>query len=95
MGVNLLRIHVDDLAGNPINDATVSVEYTMDMPGMLIDKAEAKLVDTGDYDAPLRFSMAGAWGVTISIRRVGQPEVRERFNVPVSQSRNERTISHD
>jgi Cu(I)/Ag(I) efflux system membrane fusion protein len=85
LGVNLMRIHVSDHAGNPVNDATVSVEYTMDMPGMLIDKTEAKLVDAGDYDVPMRFSMAGPWGVTVSIRRPGQAEARERFTVSVGQ----------
>jgi Cu(I)/Ag(I) efflux system membrane fusion protein len=85
LGVNLMRIHVSDYAGNPVNDATVNIEYTMDMPGMLIDRAEAKLVDAGGYGAPMRFSMAGPWGVTVSIRRPGQAEVRERFTVPVGQ----------
>jgi hypothetical protein len=55
----------------------------MDMPGMMIDKAEAKSVDEGIYEAPVRFSMAGPWGVTVSIQRPGQAEARERFTVQV------------
>jgi hypothetical protein len=85
LGDNTLRIRVKDSAGQPVTDAVVSLEYTMDMPGMMIDKAEAKHVGNGVYEAPVRFTMAGPWGVTVSIRRAGQPEVRERFTVGVSQ----------
>jgi membrane fusion protein, copper/silver efflux system len=85
LGDNTLRIQVKDNAGQPVTDAAVSLEYTMDMPGMLIDKAEAKHAGTGVYEAPVRFSMAGPWGVTVSVRRPGQAEGRERFTVSVGQ----------
>jgi Cu(I)/Ag(I) efflux system membrane fusion protein len=83
LGDNTLRIAVKDNTGKPVTDAAVSLEYTMDMPGMMIDKAEAKSVDEGIYEAPVRFSMAGPWGVTVSIQRPGQAEARERFTVQV------------
>ncbi|MBI3301145.1 MAG: efflux RND transporter periplasmic adaptor subunit [Deltaproteobacteria bacterium] len=83
LGDNTLRVQVKDSAGKPVADATVSVEYTMDMPGMMIDKAEAKHAGEGIYEAQVRFAMAGPWGVTVSIRRPGQTEVRERFTVQV------------
>ncbi len=85
LGDNTLRIQVKDSAGQPVTDATVSLDYTMDMPGMLIDKAEAKHTGEGVYEAPVRFAMAGPWGVTVSIRRPGQAEARERFTVSVGQ----------
>jgi membrane fusion protein, copper/silver efflux system len=85
LGENTLRVQVKDSAGKPVPDAAVSVEYTMDMPGMMIDKAEAKHAEAGVYEAPVRFAMAGPWGVTVSIRRSGQAEARERFTVQVSQ----------
>jgi len=85
LGDNTLQIHVRDSAGKPVTDATVRVEYTMDMPGMMIDKAEAKHAGEGVYEAPVRFAMAGPWGVTISIQRPGQSEARERFTVSVGQ----------
>ena len=85
LGENTLRIQVKDSAGRPVTDATVSLDYTMDMPGMMIDKAEAKHTSAGVYEAPVRFAMAGPWGVTVSIRRPGQAEVRERFTVSVGQ----------
>jgi Cu(I)/Ag(I) efflux system membrane fusion protein len=82
-GDNTLWIQVKDLSGKPITDAAVSLEYTMDMPGMLIDRADSKHVGEGLYAAPVRFAMSGPWGVTVSIRRPGQVEVRERFTVQV------------
>jgi Cu(I)/Ag(I) efflux system membrane fusion protein len=85
LGENTLRIKVKDSTGKPVTDAAVSVDYTMDMPGMMIDKAEAKHVNDGVYEAPVRFAMAGPWGVTVSILRPGQAEARERFTVTVGQ----------
>jgi membrane fusion protein, copper/silver efflux system len=85
LGENTLRIQVKDGAGKPVTDAVVSLEYTMDMPGMPIDKALVKHTGDGVYEAPVRFTMAGPWGVTVSIQRPGQAEARERFTVSVSQ----------
>jgi Cu(I)/Ag(I) efflux system membrane fusion protein len=85
LGENTLRLQVKDGTDKPVTDAVVNLEYTMDMPGMMIDKATAKHVGEGVYEAPVRFTMAGPWGVTVSIQRGGQPEVRERFSVAVSQ----------
>lgn len=85
LGDNTLRIQVKESAGQPVTDAAVSLEYTMDMPGMMIDKAEAKHAGAGVYEAPVRFTMAGPWGVTVSIRRPGQTEMRERFTMSVGQ----------
>jgi hypothetical protein len=83
LGDNTLRIQVRDSDGKPVTDAAISLEYTMDMPGMMIDKADAKHAREGVYEAPVRFTMAGPWGVTVSIRRPGQVEARERFTVSV------------
>lgn len=85
LGNNMLRVQVKDSAGQPVTDAAVGIDYTMDMPGMLIDKTEAKHVRDGVYEAPVRFTMAGPWGVTVSIQRPGQVEARERFTVKVGQ----------
>jgi membrane fusion protein, copper/silver efflux system len=85
LGENTLRIQVKNSTGQPVTDAAVSLEYTMDMPGMLIDKTEAKHAGEGVYEAPVRFTMAGPWGVTVSISRPGQVEARERFTISVGQ----------
>jgi Cu(I)/Ag(I) efflux system membrane fusion protein len=85
LGENSLRIQVKDSTGKPVTDAAVSLDYTMDMPGMMINKAAAKHTTVGIYEAPVRFTMAGPWGITVSIRRPGQTELREHFMVAVAQ----------
>ncbi len=84
VGDTTLRIEVKDARGQPVTDATFTLDYTMDMPGMMIDKAQASHAGGGIYEAKLRFAMAGPWGVTVSIQRPGQAEVRERFTVHAS-----------
>jgi len=76
---------VKDAQGNPVTDATVALEYTMDMPGMTIDKVQASHTREDVYEAKVRFTMAGPWGVTVGVQRPGQSEVRERFTVNASQ----------
>lgn len=85
LGDNTLRIEIKDAQGQPVTDATIALEYTMDMPGMMIDKAQASHTGAGVYEATVRFTMAGPWGVTVSVQRPGQAEVRERFTVNASQ----------
>ncbi len=85
VGDNVLRIEIRSAQNQPVTDATVSLEYTMDMPGMMIDKARAFPMGEGLYEAKVRFTMAGPWGITVSVQRPGQAEVRERFTVNTSQ----------
>ena len=84
VGDNRLRIEVKDTRGQPVTDAILTLDYTMDMPGMMIEKAQASHAGGGVYEARLRFAMAGPWGVTVGIQRPGQAEVRERFTVNAS-----------
>ena len=85
LGDNTLRVEVKDAQGKPVTDATVALEYTMDMPGMMIEKALASHSGGGVYEAKVKFAMAGSWGVTVSVQRPGQAEVRERFTVNARQ----------
>jgi Cu(I)/Ag(I) efflux system membrane fusion protein len=84
VGENTLRIEVRDTRGQPVTNATLILEYTMDMPGMMIEKTQALHTSGGIYEAKVRFAMAGPWGVTVSIQRPGQAEVRERFTINAS-----------
>jgi RND family efflux transporter MFP subunit len=84
-GDNILRVQVKDSVGQPVPDAVVNLEYTMDMPGMAIEKSEARPVGNGDYEASVHFSMAGPWGVKVSVQQPGQAEVRVRFTIQVSK----------
>jgi Cu(I)/Ag(I) efflux system membrane fusion protein len=85
LGDNTLRIEVKDAQGQPVTDATVALEYTMDMPGMMIEKASAAHSGEGVYEARVRFTMAGPWGVTVNVQRPGQATVRERFTLNANQ----------
>ena len=76
-GENTLRLKITDKSGKPVTDAQVLFQYTMNMPGMVLSKAEAKHSKDGIYETKANFGMAGEWDVTVSVRRPGQKELQE------------------
>ncbi|HEU4343853.1 MAG TPA: efflux RND transporter periplasmic adaptor subunit [Candidatus Binatia bacterium] len=84
-GENLVRVKITDKSGKPVNDAKVSFVFNMSMPGMAPSRAEGKLSKDGIYEAKANFAMAGAWEVTVAIRRAGQKEIQEKFRVTAQQ----------
>ncbi len=84
-GENTLRLKVVDKSGKLVTDAQVSFQYTMAMPGMVLSKAEAKHSKDGFYETKANFAMAGTWDVTVSVRRPGQKEIQEKFNLTAQQ----------
>ena len=84
-GENTLRLKIIDKSGKPVTDAQVSFHYTMAMPGMALSKAEAKHSKDGLYETKANFAMAGTWDVTVSVRRPGQKEIQEKFNLTAQQ----------
>jgi Cu(I)/Ag(I) efflux system membrane fusion protein len=84
-GDNILRLKVTDKAGNPVKDAQVSFHYTMNMPGMVLSKTEAKLSKDGFYESKANFGMMGEWDVTVIVRRPSQKEIQEKFKVVAAQ----------
>jgi hypothetical protein len=80
-GDNTLRLKITDKNGKPVTDAQVSFQYTMTMAGMAVSKADAKLSKDGFYEAKTNLAMAGSWEVTVMVRRPGQKEIQEKFNV--------------
>jgi Cu(I)/Ag(I) efflux system membrane fusion protein len=82
-GENTVRLRIRDSKGNPVQDAKVSFESAMAMPGMAVTKADGKYNKEGYYEAKLNLAMAGAWEVSVSVLRPGQKELRERFNLSV------------
>lgn len=85
LGESDLQVTVKDNTGKPVTDATVTIEYIMDMPGMSIEKVNAQHRGEGVYHAPVHFTMAGPWGITIGVQRSGQAEMREKFTLQVSK----------
>jgi Cu(I)/Ag(I) efflux system membrane fusion protein len=80
-GENSLRLKITDKSGKPVTDAQVSFQYTMNMPGMVLSKAEAKHSKDGFYETKANFGMAGEWEITVLVRRPGQKEIQEKFKV--------------
>jgi Cu(I)/Ag(I) efflux system membrane fusion protein len=84
-GENTLVLKVIDNSGKPVTDAQASFQYTMNMPGMVLSKAEAKHSKDGFYETKANFGMAGEWDVTVSVRRPGQKEIQEKFKLAARQ----------
>jgi nitrogen fixation protein FixH len=76
-GENQFEVTVKDPAGKPVDDAQVTVQFsmaampTMNMPAM---RSEAKLMPAGGgvYRGTGNVMMAGRWDVTVNVTRSGQ-----------------------
>jgi Cu(I)/Ag(I) efflux system membrane fusion protein len=86
-GENTLRLKIVDKSGKPITDAQILLQYTMAMPGMVLSKAEAKHSKDGLYETKANFGMAGQWDVTVIVRRPGQKEIQEKFQVTAADGK--------
>ncbi|MGH7784390.1 MAG: FixH family protein, partial [Candidatus Binatia bacterium] len=84
-GENILRVKIADKSGNPVKDAQVSFQYTMNMPGMVMSKAEVKSSKNGVYESKANMAMLGEWNVTVIVRRPGQREIQETFKIVALQ----------
>jgi Cu(I)/Ag(I) efflux system membrane fusion protein len=84
-GENTVRLKITDKAGQVVKDAQVSFLLQMNMQGMAPSKAEGKLSRDGFYEAKANLAMAGQWEVTVTIRRAGQKEIQEKFNLTAQQ----------
>jgi hypothetical protein len=82
-GESLIQVRLRDTSGQPVTGAKVSFSYTMDMPGMSIEQAEAKELGNGLYQGAARFTMGGPWGLVVQIERAGMLAAREKFVVRV------------
>src|SRR4029077_20333774 len=84
VGQSAIRVRVRDTEGAPLKQGKVVLNYTMDMPGMTIESAEAKEIGDGLYEATAKFTMGGPWSLVVQIDRPGKPTLREKFVVRVS-----------
>ena len=84
-GENTLRLKIVGNGDKPVTDAQVSVQYTMNMPGMVLSKSEAKHSKDGLYETKVNFGMAGTWDVMVIVLRPGQKEIKETFKVTAQQ----------
>jgi Cu(I)/Ag(I) efflux system membrane fusion protein len=86
-GENLLRLKIADQTGKPVTDAQVSFHYTMNMPGMVLSKTDAKVSKEGFYESKANLGMAGEWDVTVIARRPGQKDIQEKFKLVAADSK--------
>lgn len=67
-GENTVRVVVR--ANNaPVTDATVTVAYTMAMPGMEVETVKASHRKDGAYEAQVDLAMRGAWTIDATVTR--------------------------
>jgi len=78
-----LHLEIRDAAGQPVRDAKVSFTYTMNMPGMSVDKAEAKGGKNGMYTGTAFLGMNGPWPTVWTISRPGKSPVSTKFTVQI------------
>jgi Cu(I)/Ag(I) efflux system membrane fusion protein len=84
VGESAIRVRVHDASGAPLEQGKVTFDYSMDMPGMTIERAVAKQIGDGLYEGIVKLTMGGPWSLVVQIDRPGQPTLRERFVVRVS-----------
>jgi hypothetical protein len=79
-GENAVRVTVR--ANNiPLTDATVTVAYTMAMPGMEVETVKASHTKDGVYEATVDLAMKGAWTIDAMVTRPNAKPVTATFPV--------------
>jgi uncharacterized GH25 family protein len=67
-GENTVRVTVR--ANNaPVTDASITVAYTMAMPGMEVETVKASHTKDGVYEATVDLPMKGAWKIDATVTR--------------------------
>lgn len=82
VGDNNITVAIKDIAGKPVTDVKVRVDYSMPaMPGMPAMNYKSAAALNGDvYKASMVLSMSGAWNVEVKILREGKVST-VKFNV--------------
>jgi hypothetical protein len=84
VGQSRLVIHVTDLAGQPVSDATLSIKGDMTHAGMVPVLADVQGGDDeGYYNVPFEWTMAGDWVVTVEATLNDATHAKERFDLSV------------
>lgn len=85
-GANTVRIKLTGPDGKAVPGAQVKATFFMPaMPamGMAASRAVATLADKGNglYEGPLQLETGGAWKVTVTVQRGGQPITTKQFSL--------------
>jgi hypothetical protein len=85
-----LTIQLTDSQGQPVTDATLSVEGNMTHAGMALVMSNAITdpadgVADGRYHVPFQFSMLGDWILTVTVQRADGSTSDQNIEVIVSE----------
>jgi hypothetical protein len=85
-----LVVQLADSNGQPITDATVTIEGNMNHPGMapvLVAPVgdDANGAADGSYRVPFQFTMLGDWIITVSVEKADGTKVEKNIEVTVGE----------
>ena len=81
-GENVVRVTVR-ANDAPVSDASVTLAYTMAMPGMEVETVPAKHAKDGVYEATVDLGMKGGWTIDVTVTRPNAQPVKAHFTVGV------------
>ena len=84
-GAATLTIHVTNAAGQPVEDAAVTVEGNMTHAGMTPVLANGQGGPDGLYSVPFNWTMAGDWVVTVKVTLPDGRQAQADFPVGVTE----------
>jgi hypothetical protein len=81
VGPATVWLKLADPAAKPISGARITVEADMSHAGMAPVFEEASETEPGQYQAHLKFGMAGDWFILLHIRLPGGQKLERQFSV--------------
>jgi hypothetical protein len=81
IGAATLILKLADSAAKPVSGARITVEADMSHPGMAPVFEEASETGPGQYQAHLKFPMAGDWVVLLHVQLPGGQRLERQFDV--------------
>lgn len=82
-GPAMLHVELSDEAGQPVEDAIVTVRGDMTHAGMVPVLGQAERVRDGVYDIPFEWTMGGDWVLTVDAELADGRLATDQFNVGV------------
>lgn len=81
VGSATITLKLSDATGNPVTGARIAIETDMSHAGMSPGFAEAKEVEAGRYEAPLKFQMAGDWVILLHVTLPDRKRLERQIDV--------------
>jgi YtkA-like len=81
VGPATVRLKLADTAARPVSGAHITLEADMSHAGMAPVFEEASETEPGQYQAHLKFAMAGDWVILLHVRLPSGQTLERQFNV--------------